>query len=396
MNGFRQDLRYALRGLQKSRGFTAVAALTLAIGIGAATAVFSVVNGVLLKPLPYPEAQALVAISHLAPGANFDGDINTSAAQFFTYRETNRSFKDIGLWSIELGTVTGLAEPEEIRRLSVTHGTLQALGIHPAVGRWFSQEDDADDSPPTAILTYEYWRRRFGGDPSVIGRTITVDSRPRQIIGVMSNGFRFLDVQRPDVILPMRFDRSGLRLGSFNYRGLARLKPGVTLLQANTDVARMNEIWLKAWPEPGPGFAKMIENTRLTPALRPLKQEVVGDVGGILWMLMGSIGIVLVIACANVANLLLVRVEGRQHEVAVRTALGASWTRIARELLVESLMLGLMAAALGIGLAFDALRLLIAISPTMLPRLNEITMDASVLAFAIITSVVSSVVRLTV
>ena len=385
-----QDMLYALRGLRKNPGFTAVAVFTLALGIGATTAIFTVVNGVLLKPLPYPASNELVAISHIAPGVEIGGEVLTSPAQLFTYREENRSFEELGLWSSELGSVTGLAEPEEIRRLTVSYGTLQALRIQPMLGRLFSPEDDLAGAPPTVLLTYDYWSARFGGDASAIGRSIVVDSQSRQIIGVMPQGFRFLNVT-PQLILPTRLDRAAQRLGTFNYSGLARLKPDVTVEQANADVARMNVIWLESWAEPVPGFRTMMENARLTPMLRPLKEDIVGDIGNVLWVLMGTISIVLVIACANVANLFLIRVGGRQQELAVRTALGAGRGRIARELLAESVLLGGMGGALGLLLASGGVSLLGTVGPTTLPRLGEIGIDTSVVLFALLISLLSGV-----
>lgn len=386
-----RDLRYGLRALRRAPGFTAVASLTLALGIGAATAVFSVVHGVLIKPLAYPDSEALVGVWHTAPGVNLPdrgGQVQFSATQFFTYRDETRTFDELGLWSRGTATVTGAAEPEQVPSLRVTYGTLQALGVHPAIGRWFLQKDDTPASPETVMLTHGYWQRRYGGQESVIGQLVTVDSRPRQVIGVLPDNFRFLDVDA-DIILPYRLDRSRLILGQFNYQGLARLKPGVTLTEANADVARMIPIWLKAWPGP-PGIdPKMFENAQFAPALRPLKRDVVGDVGNILWVLLGTIGIVLLMACANVANLLLVRAEGRQHELAIRAALGAGWGRIGRELLLESLILGLIGGAVGLGLAFPALRLLVATAPATLPRLREITVDPVVLTFTLIVSLLS-------
>jgi putative ABC transport system permease protein len=235
---------------------------------------------------------------------------------------------------------------------------------------------------------YEYWQRRLGGDRAVIGRTITVDSQPCEVIGVMPRHFRFLDVET-DLILPMRFDRATLRLGRFNYQGLARLKDGVTLEAANADVARMNAIWVRSWPSPVPGFDKIIENIRLTPTLRPLKQDVVGDIGPTLWVLMGTIGFVLLIACANVANLLLLRVERRRQELAVRAALGARWTRIARELMIESQILALAGGVFGLIAAHASLGLLLSIAPATLPRLGEVTIDTTVLFFALCVSLLS-------
>ncbi|MPY89196.1 MAG: FtsX-like permease family protein [Luteitalea sp.] len=376
-----RDLRHGVRALRRAPGFTIVSSLMLALGIGATTAVFSVVNGVLIKPLPYPNAESLVSLEHTAPGvnANVPGDVGMSAALLYTYRDENRTFAELGVWSSGTESVTGVAEPEEVDSLYVSHGTLRALGVQPMMGRWFSHEDHTPGSPETVMLTYGYWQRRHGGNPSVIGRRVTVDSRPRTVIGVMPEGFRFLNAA-PDLIVPFRFERDDLNLGQFNYQGFARLEPDVTLARANADVGRMIPIWLNTWPS-FPGIDRQFfESLRLTPALRPLKQDVVGDVGNVLWVLMGTIGIVLLIACANVANLLLVRAEGRQHELAIRAALGAGWSRIARELLLESLVLGLLGGALGLGLAFAALRLLIAIGPATLPRLNEITIDPAATA----------------
>ncbi len=383
-----RDLRYGVRSLRRAPGFAILATLTLALGIGAATAVFSVVNGVLIKPLPYPDADALVSIWHQAQDSNNAGEVPASATQFFTYRDENRSFAALGFWSTGTASVTGPADAEQVPTLRVTFGTLQALGVPAAIGRWFSEADDAPGSPESVMLANTYWKRRYGGDASVIGRTLIVDARPRTVIGVMPAGFRFLN-ETPDVILPLRFDRSSLRLGAFNYLALGRLKPGVTIAQATADVARMIPIWLNAWPAPA-GFDKQAFDR--VPALRPLKRDVVGDIGNVLWVLMGTVGIVLLIACANVANLLLVRGEGRQQELGVRAALGAGWRRIARGLLLESLVLGMLGGVLGLGVTFAALRLLVALGPASLPRLSEITVvDPAVLSFAVIVSLLSSV-----
>jgi predicted permease len=369
--------------------FTGIALVTLALGIGANTAIFSVVNGVLIKPLPYADAQNLVGVWHVAPGVSgLGGEINCSPTMFFTYREEGRTFQEFGLWDGGGSTVTGFSEPERVEVLYFTYGTLQALGVQPAAGRWFSQADDTPGSPETVILTHGYWERRFGGNASAVGRTLTVDSRPRTVIGVMPRGFRFLNANA-DLILPQRFERGKIFLGQFSYQGIARLKPGVTLQQANNDVARMLGLWLKAWPTP-PGFSRaLFESARFGPKLQPLKQEVVGDIGATLWVLMGTIALVLLIACANVANLLLVRAEGRQQELAVRAALGAGWVRIARELLLESMALGVSGGVLGLALAYGALKLLVAKGPSTLPRLNEIGIDPLALGFTLAVSLLA-------
>jgi predicted permease len=369
--------------------FTAVSLLTLGLGIGATTAIFSVINGVLIKPLPYPRPQELVGVWHAAPGISSIGEnLSCSPTMYFTYREETRAFQEFGLWSRGTASITGVAEPEQVQALLVTYGTLQALGVQPALGRWFSQGDDTPGSEETIILADAYWQRRFGGDTSVVGRTIAVDSKPRKVIGVMPQRFRFLNLDM-DVILPHRFERNKLHLGNFSFQGIARLKPGVTLQEADSDVGRMLAIWLRAWEAP-PGFDRaLFENARLAPKLQPLKQEVVGDVGSVLWVLMGTLGLVLLIACANVANLLLVRAEGRQQELAIRAALGASWKRIAGEMLLESLTISLLGGAVGVGLAYVGLRFLVAMGPTTLPRLNEIAIDPIVLVFALLVSLIS-------
>src|SRR5258707_7361885 len=239
------------------------------------------------------------------------------------------------------------------------------------LGRHFRHEDDSPGAPETLMLTYAYWRRKFGGDSSAGGRTLVVDGKERQIIGVLPKGFHFLDREYPALITPFQFDRNKANLGNFSYDGLARLKPGATLRQANADVARMLPIVMNSFPAP-PGFSiKLFEDARIAPNVRPLNQDVVVDVGSVLWVLMGTIGMVLLIACANVANLLLVRAEGRQQDLAVRAALGARWSDLVRDFMTESLILGLAGGVLGAGLAYGGLRLLVAIGPGRLPRLAE-------------------------
>ena len=388
MEALVRDTRHALRRLRRTPGFTAAAIVTLALGIGANTAVFAVVDTILIRPLSYPQADALVVVWHDAPGLPGSvGNIGCSPSMYFTYRAENRTFEHFGLWSIAGASVTGTAEPEMPTSLTVTHGVLDAFGVQPLMGRWFSQQDDTPGSPETVILTYGYWQRGFGGDASIVGRTMTINGRPHTVIGVMPQEFRF---QRdPELILPARFNRGETFLGPFVAQGLARLKPGVTIEQANADVARMLGVWLNAW-SPNPGLDRRIfVDSRLAPKLQPLKHDIVGDIGTALWVVMGTLGLVLLIACANVANLLLVRAEARQQELAIRAALGAGRGRIAREMLVESMTLGVIGGAAGLGLAVVALRILVATGPATLPRLDEIAIDPLVLAFAAGVSLIS-------
>jgi putative ABC transport system permease protein len=383
------QIRHVLRRLRRSPMFTAITLVTLATGIGANTAVFSVIEGVLLKPLPYAKPDELVGVWLTAPGIGLK-DVNMSPSSYFIFREETRVFQDIGLWNSDSDSVTGLAEPEQVSALNVTDGILPLLGVQPILGRWFARKDDSPGSPKTIMLSYGYWQRKFAGDRSVIGRRIDVDGQPREVIGVLPSNFRFLNL-KPALLLPFQFDRGKLFLGNFSYHGIARLKPGVTLAQANADVARMLPIVSAQFPPP-PGYnLKMFEDARIAPNLRFLKQDVIGDIGSVLWVLMGTIGIVLLIACANVANLLLVRAEGRHQELAIRTALGADRRRIAADLLFESISLGVVGGALGLGVAYGALRLLAAMGPASLPRLDEISIDPWVLLFALAVSLIAGV-----
>jgi predicted permease len=369
--------------------FTAVTLLTLAVGIGANTAIFSVLEGVLLRPLPYPHPEQLVTVSHSAPGWNLV-DVASSPSTYFVYREQSRSFENIALYSLVTVNVTGGTEPERVQALDVTDGLLPILGVSAFYGRLFTRADDAPGGADFVLLTYGYWQRRFGADRSAISRVITVDGITRQIIGVLPQGFHFLDRTDPALILPFKFDRAKTTLGDFGFPAIARLKPGVTLAQANGDVARMLPIVQRSFPPP-PGFSlKLFEDARIGPNLRSLKQDVVGDVGKILWVLMCGIGLVLLIACANVSNLLLVRAEGRQRELAIRAALGAGRGRIAQEMLFESLILALLASVVGLGLAYGALRVLVATAPEGLPRLSEIRMDVPVALYTLAVAVLAS------
>jgi predicted permease len=386
------DLNLVFRRLRKSPGFAATVLLTLAIGIGANTAVFSVLNSVLFKPLPYPEAEQLLALRLIAPGAaglaDFSSGLRLSPSMYFTFAEQNRTFQSLGVWIAGVANVTGLAQPHEVHTASITDGVMQTLRVPPLLGRWLLPAEQNPHGQKAVMLGYGYWQRRFGGDRSVIGRSIEVDSQPRQIVGVMPQGFRLVNTDF-DLLVPLGFDRNKQVLAGFAFQGVARLKPGVPITQANADVTRMLPIWMDSWSN-GPGIdSHFYEIWRITPALRPLKEEVIGSIGNVLWLVMGTIGVVMLIACTNVANLLLVRADARQQELAVRAALGAGRGRIAWELLLESLCLGLLGGVLGVGIAYEGLRILAAIGPANLPRLGEICMDVRSLGFTLGLSVLS-------
>jgi putative ABC transport system permease protein len=381
MGSYGNQLRCVLRTLLRSPMFTLITVATIAIGIGANAAIFSIVNGVLLKPLPYPEPDRLVSVRETSPMLNLK-EMELCPADYFTFREENRTFEKFGLWTNDRVSVTGLDAPEQVPALTVTVGTLPALGVPPALGRWFSDKDDAPGAPETAILSHGYWQRKFGGSASTIGRSIHVDGRLFKIIGVMPPGSRLLD-EKADIIQTFRFDRAKTTLGNYSYGSIARLKPGVSLRQASADVGRMISMEFQKF-QPPPGFSvKLFEQAHIQPDVRPLKEEVIGSLGKLLWVLMGSIGVVLLIACANVANLLLVRAEGRQQEIAVRTALGASWARIAGVLLTESVLLGLLGGVAGLGVAYAAVALVVKLAPDSLPRVDGIAVDPRVLLFTL-------------
>jgi hypothetical protein len=234
---FGDQLKQVFRRLGRVPLFTAITLFTLAVAIGANTVVFSVVDGVLLKPLPYPHPEQLIGVWHTAPGINIK-DLNMSPSIYFIDREQNTTLQDIGVYQGDSLNVTGVGQPEHVDGLDVTDGTLPLLGVKPGLGRLFTRRDDTGEAPDTVLLSYAYWQRKFGGSPSAIGRSLTIDGKPREVIGVLPQGFHFLDRKDDALILPMKWDRSKTKLGNFSYRALARLKPGVTMQQASTDLAR--------------------------------------------------------------------------------------------------------------------------------------------------------------
>jgi len=379
---FISQLKQALRRLGRAPMFTAITLLTLAIGVGANTVIFSVIEGVLLKPLPYPHSDQLIGVWHTAPGINIK-DLNMCPSIYFIDREQSTTLQDIGAYDGDAVSITGTGQPEHVRGLDVTDGTLPILGVTPALGRLFTRKDDTAGSPETVLISYAYWQQKFGGASSVIGSSINIDGRTRQIIGVLPRNFHFLDSPDAAIVMPFQWDRSKTKLGNFSQRALARLKPGVTMEQASADMARLLPITFRSFPAPDGFSPALFEKAHISPNLRPLKKDVVGDVDKVLWVLMGSIAMVLLVACANVANLLLVRVEGRRQELAIRAALGAPWKRTAGELLFESLVIGLSGSLIGLGLAYAALRALVAAAPTGLPRIHEIGIDLNVLLFTL-------------
>jgi predicted permease len=379
------DLRFALRMLRKSPAFTTVAVLTLALGIGANTAMFSVIDTVLLSPLPFPEPDRLVDIY-----ANWPQFSNApvSYPNFLDLQHENRSFQVVADWRIDWFTLTGSGEPERLAGEMVSADFLSVLGVQPLVGRSFHTEDDLPGAAPVAMLGEGLWKRRFGSDASIIGQTITLNGKNHVVIGIVPSSVRLLQIRDSsldDVFVPVgQWDNALLRDRRFSMglRTVGRLKPNVTLEQARVDMHRLQGNLTAAYPN---------VNAGLSLTLGRLKDDQVGDVQSTLLMLWGAVGLVLLIACANVANLLLARANGRRQELAIRATLGASHNRIVRQLLIESGLLVIVGGAVGVVLAKGGTRTVLAILPSVLPATSRVEMNSRVLVFAAMISLVAAI-----
>jgi predicted permease len=378
-----------LRRLKRAPLFSAIALITLAVAVGANTVIFSVVNGVLLKPLSYPNPDRLIAVDHSSQQMGFK-KMGIAPSIYFVYREQNTTLADIGAYDDDELDVTGAGAPEHIRVLDVTDGTLPLLGVSPVLGRLFTRQDDSAPAARTVVLTYPYWQQRFGGASSVIGRSITAGGVTREIIGVLPQTFHFLDQKDPSLILPMQWDRATTTLGSFNGNAIARLKPGVSLQQATADLERLLPVVARAFPPPTGFSVSLYQSLHYAPSLIPLKNEVVGNVQNVLWILLVSTILLLLVACANVANLLMVRVEGRHHEFAICYAIGAARRAISADILFESSLLGLAGTLIGLQLAFGATRVIVGLGSTNIPRIRDIGITPSVLLFTVAIAVIAT------
>lgn len=379
-----RDVRIGWRSLLRAPGFFFVAAATLAVGIGATTAMFSIVHGVLLRPLPYPDQERLVEIVHEVPALGVTRWL-ASPAIYLGYRDHNRAFDGIGHWDWDSSpvTVSGEGEPESVPSLELTHEVLPLLGAHPSLGRGFTLADDRPGAPPTVIISHRYWQRRFGGG-QVVGRTLTVEGVAREVVGVLPRDFRFFD-HDADVFYPLQHVRAEASFPSGDGRALARLKPGITLQAANADVARMIPL---LWEEfGGKRPARRID---FQPRLQPLKDSVIGDLGETLWIMMGTIALLLLLACANVANLMLVRTQARRSELVVRSALGAGRAAIARVVLTEAALVGVVGGIAAVALAYISLPWLVSLGATDLPQVMTVRIDSTVLLVATSTGLLAT------
>ena len=377
-----QDIRYGIRTLGKNPGFTAVAVLTLALGIGANTAIFSVVENVLLRPLPYPQPGNLVQIWNTYPPQAPRAGL--SPGDYADWRQQNASFSEMGGYAhISQGfNLTGEGEPQRVLGSYASAGLFPLLGIHLAAGHYFVEEEDRAGSSPVVILSHHLWQSRFGGDPAVVGRTITLDNQGYRVTGVLPADFHLL--RWPDLWMP--FGQYGDDLTEHvhhSFIGVARLKPGVTLAQARDEMARLNQQETIQYPDSHKFFGVLVE---------PMEDPSAAKLQGILLVLSGAVGLVLLIACGNIVNLLLVRNAGREREVAVRTALGASSWQLSRQLLTESMLLSLAGGALGLILAVGGLRFLMAFVPADLGVLRESGLNSKVLGFTAAVCVATGII----
>ena len=385
MDRLKQDLIYAIRNLRKSPGYAAVTIITLALGIGANTAIFSVVNGVILKPLGYPQPERLVFITSQFPTLGFD-QFWMSLPEFIEFRDRNQAFQHVGAYTsgaVNLGTQE---QPQRVNSAVITAELMPTLGVQPIRGRMFTREDTLPGAEDVAVLSAEVWRNSFNEDEGILGRSIQVDGLPTRVVGVMPAGYDVHD-QKVQIWLPLTIDPAnpGGRGSHFLYL-VGRLKDGVSMTQARADLETM----LQQWPVLNPKtHTPEPKNHRLR--FDGLRDDMIGSMSKSLWVLQGAVGFVLLIACANLANLLLARAESRQREFAIRSALGAGRGRILRQFLTEGILLALVGGAIGAALGYVALRALLVADPQSVPRSAEIALDPSVLLFTVIVSVLTGV-----
>ncbi len=376
-------LRLVWRKLLRSPGFAFVAISTLALGIGANAAIFSVVHAVLLKPLPFERPDELYGLWHTGHGVGIP-QIEQTNTTYTVYRELSESFVEIGL--VDDGftmTLTGLGEPARVEAAGVTASLFEVLGVAPFKGRGFLESEDDPGAPQVVILSYGMWQRHFGAADDILGRRVALNGTPWEVIGIMPAGFTYpgesTEVWTPHVISP-----EDLGLVNFSYNAVGRLEPGVTVEAAEEELSRL----LRQTPSiyPGEMTVGLLESAQITPYLTPLLTDVVGGVSTVLWILLGTVGVVLLIACANVANLFLVRAEGRQREIALRASLGAGFKDVAQQFLVESVTLAIIGGVVGLGLSRVLLRTILSLSPASIPRLSEVGLELEVLAFTAVAS----------
>ena len=379
---FWQDLRYGLRMLVRNPGFTAVAVTALALGIGANTAIFSVVNTVLLRPLPFQDPERLVMVFEDSRAHGYPRDTPT-AANYIDWRDQNQVFESMAAIAGASFNLTGVGDPERLVGYRVSGSMFPMLGISPQLGRWFTPDEDQAGANPVVIMSHRLWQQRFGGDPNIVGKPLTLSGRSVTVVGIMPAGFRIYS-EGEELWVPIAFSQEEQQNRSAHYLNvMARLKPGVTLSQAQAEMSTIATRLQQQYPA---------TNTNVGSEVVPLHEQVVGDIRPALLIFLGAVGLVLLIACVNVANLLLARAAVRQREIALRVALGASRRRLIRQFLTESVLLGMLGGVVGLLLAVAGLKLLTAVIPPDIPQVKNISIDPRVLGFTILISLLTGLI----
>lgn len=384
MNGLLHDLRYSVRQLRKSPGFAAIVVVTLGLGIGANTAIFSVVNAVLLRPLALSNPDQLVRVWHTPPQTSFPGmtTFSVSPANFLDWQKQNHVFESMAIYGYRVITLTGGAQAEQVDTTSVSPQFFDTIGAKPVLGRPFSSDEQQPGRSHVVLLSHRFWQEHYGSNPNIVGRNVLLDGTNYLVTGVMPASFHFPDFAQ--IWIPMAWtDQEKLVRGNHNYMVVARLKPGIDLQQAQAEMNTISARLAEEYPQDDKGWGAVV---------LPLQADMVSDVRPALLVLLGAVGFILLIACVNVANLSLAKLFSRQKEVAIRTALGASAGRVVRQILTESVVLALLGAGLGLTFAHSGVRLIMAFLAEHLPRYTDVSIDAKVLAFTAIVAIFTGII----